>query len=135
MAWFRDEEALSRMQALLNFYAMDPSDAETRQELAALRRVAAQLWLDVDPAQLQTLYGTPVGLLTRGLITAGFGQELVDASDHQARQQLAPLVADLEAPRAINALLAALLYFPLAKIEIEDGDALPAWLLEELRSL
>jgi len=28
MAWFRDEEALSRMQALLNLYAMDPRDAE-----------------------------------------------------------------------------------------------------------
>jgi len=28
----------------------------------------------------------------------------------------------------------ALLYYPLQKIEIEDGNALPAWLLEELRS-
>ena len=134
MAWFRDEEALSRMQALLNLYAMDPRDAETREELAALRRVAAQLWLDVDPSQLQTLYGTPVGLLTRGLITAGFGQELVDEDDQRARQLLAPLVEDLRAPRAINALLAALLFYPLQKIEIEDGNALPAWLLEELRS-
>lgn len=135
MAWFRDEEALSRMQALLNLYAMDPGDAETREELAALRRVAAQLWLDVDPSQLQTLYGTPVGLLTRGLITAGFGQELVDDDDLRARQLLAPLVEDLRAPRAINALLAALLFYPLASIEIEDGNALPTWLLEELRSL
>lgn len=66
MAWFRDEEALSRMQALLNLYAMDPADADTLAELAALRRVAAQLWLDVDASQLQMLYGTPVGLLTRG---------------------------------------------------------------------
>lgn len=65
----------------------------------------------------------------------GFGQELVDASDQQARQRLAPLVEDLRAPGAINALLAALLYYPLASIEIEDGNALPAWLLEELRSL
>jgi len=134
MAWFRDEEALSRMQALLNLYAMDPRDAETRMELAALRRVAAQLWLDVDPSQLQTLYGTPVGLLTRGLITAGFGQELVDEADQRARLILAPLVEDLRAPRAINALLAALLFYPLQKIEIDDGNALPAWLLEELRS-
>jgi len=135
MAWFRDEEALSRMQALLNLYAMDPRDSETREELAALRRVAAQLWLDVDSSQLQTLYGTPVGLLTRGLITAGFGQELVDDDDLRARQLLAPLVEDLRAPRAINALLAALLFYPLASIEIEDGNALPTWLLEELRSL
>ena len=74
-------------------------------------------------------------LLTRGLITAGFGQELVDHDDLRARQLLAPLVEDLRAPRAINALLAALLFYPLASIEIEDGNALPTWLLEELRSL
>ena len=135
MAWFRDEEALQRMQALLNLYAMDPDDAETVQELGVLRRVVAQLWLDVHPSQVETLYGTPVGLLTRSLITAGFGREVLDDDDIRARQQLAPQVEDLSQPDAVNALLAALMFYPPNKIEFEDASALPAWLQEELRSL
>ncbi len=135
MAWFRDEEALSRMQALLNLYALDPNDSETVEELAALRRVAAQLWLDVDPNQLETLYRTPVGLITRSLITAGFGRELLNDVDVRARKQLAPRVEDLSQPDAVNALLAVLMFYPANKIELEDASGLPAWLQEELRSL
>ena len=134
MAWFRDEEALQRMQALLHLYGMDPEDAETVEELAALRLVAAQLWLDVHPSQVETLYGTPVGLLTRSLITAGFGREVVNDDDLRARQLLAPRVEDLRQPDAVNALLAVLMFYPPNKIEFEDASALPAWLQEELRS-
>jgi hypothetical protein len=134
MAWFRDEEALSRMQALINLYGLDPEDQDTLEELATLRRVAAQLWLDVHPSQLETLYGTPVGLFTRGLITAGFGREQLDAVDARARRQLAPLVEDLRSPGAINALLAALMFYPPNQIEFEDTSGIPAWLQEELRS-
>jgi hypothetical protein len=134
MAWFRDEEALSRMQALINLYGMDPEDRDTLEELAELRRVAAQLWLDVHPSQLQTLYGTPVGLLTRSLVTAGFGRELLSEDDVRARQQLAPRVADLSRPDAVNALLAVLMFYPPNKVEFEDASELPVWLQEELRS-
>ena len=135
MAWFRDEEALTRMQALVNLYGMDPDDQDTIAELAVLRRVVAQLWLDVDSSQLQTLYDTPVGLLTRSLITAGFGTELVNEVDQRARRDLAPRVADLTQSKALNALLAALLFYPAGQIEVADADGIPEWLIEELRSL
>ena len=36
----------------------------------------AQLWL-VEPSQAQGLYDTPVGLVTRSLITANFGQSCI----------------------------------------------------------
>lgn len=135
MAWFRDEQALSRMQALVNLYSLDPEDQGTLQELAVLRRVVAQLWLDVEPSQLQTLYGTPVGLLTRSLITAGFGKELLNEDDQRARKQLAPLVADLTRPKALSALLAVLMFYPAGQIEVADAKGIPGWLLEELRGL
>ena len=135
MEWFRDEQALERMQALVNLYGMDPSDAETLTELAALRRVAAQLWLDVDGGQLQALYQTPVGLLTRSLITSGFGAELVDEEDLQARQALSALVADLQQPGAANALLAVLMFYAPGQVQFADTEGLPEWLVEELRTL
>ena len=135
MDWFRNEQALERMQALVNLYGLDPSDAETLTELAALRRVAAQLWLDVDEGQLQALYQTPVGLLTRSLITSGFGAELQDERDLQVRQALSARVIDLKQPGATNALLAVLMFYAPGQVQFADTDGLPEWLVEELRTL
>lgn len=135
MEWFRNEEALSRMQALVNLYGIDPSDHETRVELGVLRRVTAQLWLDVDASQLQTLYQTQVGLLTRSLITSGFGADLVDEADQTARQALARRAGNLAAPGAVNALLAALMFYAPGQVQVADASALPAWLVEELGTL
>lgn len=135
MAWFRDEEALNRMQALVNLYSLDPEEPETLEELGVLRRVIAQLWLDVEPNQLQTLYGTPVGLMTRSLITAGFGKELLNEVDQFAREMLARRVADLTQPDALNALLAVLMFYPAGQIEVAASAGIPTWLLQELRSL
>lgn len=135
MAWFRDEEALSRLQALVNLYALEPGDTATCEELAVVRRVVAQLWLDVDPGQLETLYQTPVGLATRSLITCGFGRELTSPLDARAKALLAPRVADLQQPGALNALLAVLMFYPPGAIEVVDTAGMPAWLEQELRSL
>ena len=135
LAWFRDEEVLSRMKALVSLYGMAPDDRETLEELSGLRKVLAQLWLDVEPAQLETLYQLPVGLITRSLITAGFGKELVDDDDQRARQELPALSADLQDPQAHGPLLATLLFFTPSAITFETIEGLPGWLVEELKSL
>ena len=135
MEWFSNEDALARMQALINLFGMDPEDAETLQELSALRRVVAQLWLDVEPAQLQMLYDTPVGLLTRSLHTAGFGRVLVGERDQEARRALASRVADLSSAGGVNALLAALPFYAPGKIRIADLEGIPAWLRSELTGI
>ena len=61
MNWFRDGAALTQMTALINRYGMDASDQEVCEELSGLRSVVAQLWLDVEPNQLKTLYDRPCG--------------------------------------------------------------------------
>ena len=134
LAWFRDEAMLNRMKALVNLYAMAPDDAETLSELSGLRKVVAQLWLDVEPSQLETLYQMPVGLVTRSLISSGFGAELVDDDDVRARKALPGLSADIKDPRCHGPLLATLLYFAPAAISFETTEGLPEWLLNELRS-
>ena len=135
LAWFRDEAVLNRMKALVNLYAMAPEDAETLTELSGLRKVVAQLWLDVEPSQLETLYQMPVGLVTRSLISSGFGAELVDEDDVRARKALPELSADIQDPRCHGPLLATLLYFAPSAISFESTAGLPEWLLNELRSL
>ena len=134
MEWFRNEEAINRMQALVNLYAMDPQDAETKAELGILRRVAAQLWLDVDASQIETLYQTPVGLLSRSLITCGFAGEVLGEQDQQVRQHLAARVGNLSSADALNALMAALLFYAPGQVQVADSSTVPAWLLDELRS-
>ena len=117
MAWFRDAEVLARMRALIRQYKETPLDQETLEELCGLRRVVAQLWLDVEVAQLQTLHQTAVGAITRALLLAGFGDELLDATDERARRELLPLARDLNQPRAAGHLLALLLFVPLESVE------------------
>lgn len=136
MAWFETPELVQRMVALINLYGLDPSDQETRQELAGLRNTIAQLWLDVSSNELEQLYLTAVGSVYRSLLMSGFGADLVTEQDGLTRQALAPHVADLRQPGAINSLLAALLFFPREKIEIEGGkEFVPAWLLKQLSTL
>ena len=135
MAWFRDQDVLTRMTTLINAYGMDPEDSETLQELSGLRSVVAQLWLDVEAGQMQTLFETSVGLVTRSLITCGFGQELIDQDDLRARRELVARAENLEAADGQAALLAAHLFLPAGAIHVENPDVLPLWLAKELETL
>ena len=135
MVWFRDEAVVARMQELIQAYRTDPTAAETLQELAGLRRVLTQLWLDVEPVQLQTLDQTAVGAVTRALILSGFGSELTDDADVAARQQLSSAGADFSSPSAPAALLGTLLFYPLEAVSFETTDDLPAWFVDLLHEL
>ena len=128
MALFRDEAALSRMTSFINRYNLDSGDQEVLEELSGLRCIVAQLWLDIEPAQAQGLYETPVGLVTRSLITANFGQELVDEQDQQIR-------AALTAPDSAESLIAMLLFYPAGAVTVKDTASLPTWLAQELETL
>ena len=136
MALIQNKEFLGRMSGLVNLYTIDPSDAEVKRELSALRRQMGQIWLDVNPDQIQALYQTPFGQLFRNLVASGFGREQLGAEDQQLRAQLALLVADMTKPAALANLLAALPFYPPNKIQFGGGERLiPAWLLEDITNL
>ena len=128
MALFRDEEALSRMTSLINRYSLDSEDQDVLDELSGLRCIVAQLWLDIEPTQSKGLYDSPVGLVTRSLITANFGQELVDEQDQQIR-------AAFSAPDSPESLIAMLLFYPAGAVTVKDRASLPTWLAQELETL
>jgi hypothetical protein len=128
MAWFRDEQAVERMTDLIERYSIHPEDPEILEELSGLRCIVAQLWLDVDSDQGENLYMTPVGGVTRALIRANFGRELLDVQDQQIR-------AAMTSPDSAEALLAMMLFYPAGSVSLGANSSLPAWLAEELDTL
>lgn len=132
MVWFRDEAVVARMQELIQAYSADPTAADTRQELAGLRRVLAQLWLDVEPVQLQTLDQTTVGAVTRALIGSGFSAVLQSQDDVSARERLAADPVDLSPPGVEGRVVAALLFLPTGAVQLESKEGLAPWLIEIL---
>ena len=135
MAWFRDEAVVARMQELIEGYITDRTSKDVLQELAGLRRVLAQLWLDVDPGQLQTLEQTTVGVVTRSMILSGFGAELVDDADAVTRQQLSSAGADFHSAGAPGNVMATMLFYPLTAVTFETTEGLPLWFVELLKGL
>ena len=135
MVWFRDADVVTRMHELIAAYGDKPGDASTCQELAGLRRVLAQLWLDVEPLQLETLYGTAVGDVTRSLIQSDFGKVVLDEDDAEIRRQLGDLEVDFSQPEAVGVVLATLLFYPTESISLELPDDAPTWFLGLIREI
>ena len=133
MALIGDAEFLGRINGLISLYNLEPGDPEICRDLSQGRRQVAQVWLDVDSHQLEALYRTPFGQLTDHLITSRFAVEPLSQDELAMRQQLSEVAADLRHPRALNALLAALLYYPIEQVTLPaDSTLIPAWLSESL---
>jgi len=132
--WLHEDAVLARAVVLLNGFQLDPAAPAQAKELADLRSVVAQVWLDIAPEQLQGLFESPLGLLTRSLVTGGFNA--VTINDHQ-RAQAKALQQQLQKSsleQVPQHLLAALLYEPALSLSCSEAD-LPGWFQEELRSM
>lgn len=126
----------TRMQGLINLHAIDPADAEVNQELADLRRLLSQLWLDVPSDQLDRVYQSAAGELYQALLRSRFGAAPLSDDDLARRSALLPLVGDLSIEGAVQALLAAMPFFPPEKIQPAGGlEHLPPWMLTLISSL
>ena len=123
----------SRMSGLINLFTIDPGDEDVNRELGNLRRLLGQIALDLDAAQLESLYRSSYGELHRQLMRCGFASAPISQQDARDRSQLAGLVANINQPGGLNALLAALLFYPAGNIQFSSNENLiPAWLLSEL---
>ena len=136
LAWLEDAATVNRLAALINLYGLDPADQATRDELSALRDLLAQLWLDVSSDQIEQLYQTVAGTLSRSLMRCGFTVENLGARDEALAQHLASQLRDLSAPSALNHLLALMLYAPVSSLNFAGGiEYIPAWLQQEMQAL
>lgn len=136
LALLQNQDYLGRMSGLINLYTIDPNDAEVKRELIGLRRQMGQIWLDLNPTQLQALYQTPFGQLYRNFLGCGFSREPLIPEDQQLRGELARYVGNMAQPLAINALLAALPFFTPGRIQFGGGEQfIPPWLLADIQAL
>ncbi|MFO0040039.1 MAG: hypothetical protein ACK522_14000 [Synechococcaceae cyanobacterium] len=136
-ALLQQEEVRGRMGGLINLYAVEADNPEVLRELAALRRVLAQIWLDVTPNQVEELYRTTaVGDTYRALLASDFGARLLEAGDNAHRDALLAVATDLNHPAHLQAMLAAMLFCPQGKMELGDrASLLPTWFQQEFPRL
>ena len=136
MALIGDPEFLGRVNGLIKLHELEPGDADICRDLSQARRQVAQVWLDVETEQLEALHQTPFGDVTERLIASGFAWEPLSDDERVLRQQLAEISGDLSHPRALNALIAALLYYPIEQVTMPaDTTPLPPWLAQTLTRL
>lgn len=131
----QEEDFSSRMNGLINLYTIDPTDEDVNRELGKLRRLLGQIALDLDASQLESLYRGSYGELHRQLMRCGFTSSPITQQDANDRAQLATIVANVSQPGGINALLAALLFYPAGNIQLSASEqVIPRWLLNEMGS-
>lgn len=136
LALIQNQEFIGRMNGLINLYTIDPSDSEVKRELIGLRRQMGQIWLDINPSQLQALYQSSYGQMYRNFLGSGFSREALTTEDQQLRSELARYVSNMVQQKAVNALLAVLPYFRPGQIQLGGGEQfLPPWLLRDINTL
>ena len=136
LALIQNAEFIGRMNGLINLYTIDPNDVEVKRELGGLRRQMGQIWLDLNPNQLQALYQSNFGQMYRNFLGSGFSREPLDSQEQNLRAQLIPFVSDMTQSEAVNALLAALPFFTPGRIQFGGGERyIPAWLLQDIQTL
>ena len=132
--WLHEDAVLARAVVLLNGFQLDPEAPAQAKELADLRSVVAQVWLDIAPEQLQGLFESPLGLLTRSLVTCGFNAVTINERQRAQAKALQEQLQKSSLEQVPQHLLAALLYEPALSLSCSEAD-LPGWFQEELRSM
>ncbi|WP_293078976.1 methyltransferase domain-containing protein [Okeania sp. SIO3B5] len=126
------QKFINQLLGSMNLYYIDPSDESVVQELRKIRKQMADFWINLEPQKLENFYLGEMGKGYQGLLNSKIQNESLIESEKEFLQQLAAQLAKgIEAPKAINYLLAAMLYCRSEQLRIEDITKLPHWLLED----
>ncbi|MEG5065133.1 FkbM family methyltransferase [Microcoleus sp. B3-A4] len=116
----------------VNLYQRNSSNISAISELRQIRKQIADFWLNVPPENLETAYKSASGNSYKILLNSGFQRQPMMESEQMFLQQLTQISKGLVHPKAVNALLAAMLYFPPGTMRIPDArNRLPHWLIED----
>ncbi|MGK7920986.1 MAG: methyltransferase domain-containing protein [Trichodesmium sp.] len=127
-----NQKFINQLLGSVNLYYIDPSDESVVQELRQMRKQTADFWINLEPQKLENFYLGEMGKAYQALLNSGMQNESLIETEHQFLQQLATQLAKgIESPKAINYLLAAILYCQPEQLRIEDVSKLPHWLLED----
>lgn len=122
----------NRVIGCVNLYQIDPSETTIANELRQLRQQLTDFWLTIPSQQLSQVYQEATGEAYRSLLHSGFQKESLTASENERLQELIRQGRGLNQSQAINALMAAMLYLPAAKMRVANArDRLPEWFYPE----
>lgn len=125
-------QILNRMFGCLNLYQIDPSDRTTITELIQLRKQLSEYLLNTTVQELETLYQSEMGKAYQAFLKSGLQKEPINPSDQSFLQQLTQQGVGLTNPKAIHALMAAMLYYPPGTMKVQNyRDRLPNWLIKD----
>ncbi|MEG4212273.1 FkbM family methyltransferase [Microcoleus sp. S13_B4] len=114
----------------VQLYQRNSSNISAISELRQIRKQIADFWLNLPAENLETAYRSASGNSYQILLKSGFQRQPMIESEQIFLQQLTQISKGLVHPKAVNALLAAMLYFPPETMRIPDArNRLPHWLI------
>ncbi|WP_422759563.1 glycosyltransferase [Microcoleus anatoxicus] len=119
-----------RLSNTLQLYQTNPSNNSAISELRQIRKEIAEFWLNVAVDNLENTYKSNPGKNYKILLSSGFQHQPMREEEQRFLQQLTQISKGLVHPQAMNALLAAMLYFPPGTMRIPEArNRLPQWLI------
>ncbi|XZN93587.1 MAG: glycosyltransferase [Microcoleus sp.] len=119
-----------RLSHTLQLYQTNPSNTSAISELRQIRKEIAEFWLNVAVDNLENTYKSHPGKNYKILLSSGFQHQPMREEEQRFLQQLTQISKGLVHPQAMNALLAAMLYFPPGTMRIPEArNRLPQWLI------
>ncbi|MEG4425541.1 MULTISPECIES: glycosyltransferase [unclassified Microcoleus] len=114
----------------VNLYQRNSSNISAISELRQIRKQIADFWLNLPTENLEAAYKSASGKSYQILLKSDFQRQAMIESEQIFLQQLTQISKGLVHPKAVNALLAAMLYFPPGTMRIPDArNRLPHWLI------
>ncbi|MDF0553486.1 glycosyltransferase [Kamptonema sp. UHCC 0994] len=125
-------EFINKLVDCVNLYRTNSSAESTIASLRQIRKQFADYWLSVTAEQLETIYQSDVGKGYKILLCSDFQNQPLTEEERVFLQQLIQISKGLVHPKAINSLLAGMLYFTPGTMRIPDAKTrLPRWLIED----
>ncbi|MGB7712280.1 MAG: FkbM family methyltransferase [Microcoleus sp.] len=119
-----------RLLNTVKLYQTNSSNISAILQLRQIRKQIADFWLNVSVENLENAYKGDSGKSYQILLASGFQHQPMMEDEQRFLQQLTQISKGLVHPKALNALLAAMLYFPPGTMRIPDArNRLPQWLI------
>ncbi|MBE9095287.1 hypothetical protein IQ252_15590 [Tychonema sp. LEGE 07203] len=119
-----------KLSNAVKLYQKNSSNISAISELRQIRKQIADFWLNLPAENIETAYQSTPGNSYKILLESGFQRQAMMESEQIFLQQLTQISKGLVHPKAVNALLAGMLYFPPETMRIPDArNRLPHWLI------
>ncbi|WP_333468680.1 O-linked N-acetylglucosamine transferase family protein [Microcoleus sp. herbarium12] len=118
------------LSSAVQLYHRNSSNISAISQLRQIRKQIADFWLNVPTENLEATYQSASGKNYQIMLKSGFQSQAMMEDEQIFLQQLTQISKGLVHPKAVSALLGAMLYFPRGTMRIPDArNRLPHWLL------